>query len=91
MQMSRRPRSRRSAFRRGRTRVVAWALVLAAAAIAAGGAVAEESSSTSPVLRLSGMTFVGSRGDVSEFVVRAEEGLFVPETRIAHQMVAFDW
>lgn len=35
-------------------------------------------------LRVQGMTFVGSRGDVSEFVVRAEQGVFVPATRIAH-------
>ena len=34
-------------------------------------------------LHLSGMTFVGSRGDVTEFVLRAREALFRPDTKIA--------
>ncbi len=34
-------------------------------------------------LHLTGMTFVGSRGDVTEFVLRAREALFRPDTKIA--------
>ncbi|MDJ0851218.1 MAG: LPS export ABC transporter periplasmic protein LptC [Myxococcota bacterium] len=34
-------------------------------------------------LHLRGMTFVGSRGDVTEFVLRAREALFRPDTNIA--------
>jgi LPS export ABC transporter protein LptC len=34
-------------------------------------------------LRVTGMTFVGSRDDISEFVLRAREGLFRPDTNVA--------
>jgi LPS export ABC transporter protein LptC len=34
-------------------------------------------------LRVTGMTFVGSRGDVDEFVLRAERGVFRPESNLA--------
>lgn len=34
-------------------------------------------------LRITGMTFVGSRNDVSEFVLRAERAIFKPETNLA--------
>lgn len=34
-------------------------------------------------LRVTGMTFVGSRGDTSEFVLRAERAFFKPETNLA--------
>ena len=34
-------------------------------------------------LQVRGMTFVASRGDVDEFVVRAARGVFVPGTRLA--------
>lgn len=33
-----------------------------------------------PGLKVTGMTFVGSRGELSELVVRAEEALFFPDT-----------
>lgn len=33
---------------------------------------------------VTGMTFVASRGSVSEFALQAERGVFVPDTRIAH-------
>ncbi len=34
-------------------------------------------------LRVTGMTFVGSRGEQSEFVLRARRGVFEPDTQIA--------
>ena len=34
-------------------------------------------------LRITGMTFVGSRNDVSEFVLRADRAIFKPETNLA--------
>lgn len=34
-------------------------------------------------LRVAGMTFVGSRGDQSEFVLRAERAFFQPDTSLA--------
>ena len=34
-------------------------------------------------LRVTGMTFVGSRGEQSEFVLRARRGVFEPNTHIA--------
>lgn len=34
-------------------------------------------------LRITGMTFVGSRNEVSEFVLRAERAIFKPETNLA--------
>jgi LPS export ABC transporter protein LptC len=37
----------------------------------------------SPGLRVSGMTFVGSRGEQSELVVRAETAFFQPDTGLA--------
>jgi LPS export ABC transporter protein LptC len=59
--------------------------LLAGVAVADGVEEAAESlRDLDAELRVSGMTFVGSRGDVSEFVVRAAQGVFVPETRIAH-------
>lgn len=34
-------------------------------------------------LRITGMTFVGSRNEVSEFVLRAERAIFKPDTNLA--------
>jgi len=56
-----------------------------AVAIAASGILAAGLSSAgeSSVLRVSGMTFVGSRGEQSELVVRAETALFYPGSGLA--------
>ncbi len=59
------------------------AVVAAGAAVwlsSAGGAQA------SPGLKVTGMTFVGSRGEFSELVVRAEQALFYPDTSRADLM-----
>jgi hypothetical protein len=48
------------------------------------GVQAEESAGAGhPILRLTGMTFVGSRGEIRELVLRARTGLFRPESRVA--------
>jgi LPS export ABC transporter protein LptC len=56
-----------------------------ALAVAVGGILVAGLSSAgeSPDLRVSGMTFVGSRGEQSELVVRAEKAFFHPETGLA--------
>jgi len=41
----------------------------------------------SPGLRISGMTFVGSRGDQSELVVRADTAYFQPDSDLADLQV----
>jgi len=55
-------------------------------AIAAGSLLIAGYSSAedSPGLRVSGMTFVGSRGDQSELVVRSETAFFHPDTGLAN-------
>ena len=65
---------------------VAFALTLGLGVLlSAPTALADEAATDagSPVLRLSGMTFVGSRGEIRELVLRARSALFRPETRIA--------
>ena len=56
-----------------------------ALAIAVSGILvaALSSAEESPGLRVSGMVFVGSRGDQSELVVRAETALFHPDSGMA--------
>jgi LPS export ABC transporter protein LptC len=56
-----------------------------ALAFAVGGILAAGLSSAgeSPVIRVSGMTFVGSRGDQSELVVRADTAFFRPDSGLA--------
>jgi len=54
--------------------------IAASGILAAGLSSADESS----VLRISGMTFVGSRGEQSELVVRAETALFHPDSGLAN-------
>jgi LPS export ABC transporter protein LptC len=58
----------------------AWAL-----AIAVGGALVADLSNAgeSPGLRVTGMTFVGSRGEQSELVVRADTAFFHPDSGLA--------
>jgi LPS export ABC transporter protein LptC len=54
--------------------------------VAAGcllGFVLASVSNAAPGLRVTGMTFVGSRGDTSELVVRADNALFHPDTGLA--------
>ena len=51
--------------------------------VAAGVAIflaAGDRAHAAPGLKVTGMTFVGSRGDLSELVVRAEQALFYPDT-----------
>lgn len=55
------------------------ALLLAPAPIAA----TQEAESISPVLRVQDMTFVGSRGSVSELVVRSKRATFRPHDNLA--------
>lgn len=57
---------------------------------AAGLAHADDVTGAAKVLRsldaefrVTGMTFVGSRGDVSEFVLRAERAVFLPANNVA--------
>lgn len=53
-------------------------------AIAAGGIlVAGSSAGESPGLRVSGLTFVGSRGEQSELVVRSDTAFFRPDSGVA--------
>lgn len=40
-------------------------------------------STDSPVLRVDGMTFVGSRGSLNELVLRASHAVFLPERNLA--------
>jgi LPS export ABC transporter protein LptC len=56
-----------------------------ALAIAAGGILVAGLSGAdgSPGLRVSGMTFVGSRGDQSELVVRSDTAFFRPDSGVA--------
>ena len=56
------------------------------AAVAAGVAMwlaSAGSGQAAPGLKVTGMTFVGSRGELSELVVRAEQALFYPDTNRA--------
>jgi len=53
------------------------------AAVAAGAVLwlfSAQAALAAPGLKVTGMTFVGSRGDLSELVVRAEKALFYPDT-----------
>jgi LPS export ABC transporter protein LptC len=56
-----------------------------ALAVAVGGTLIAGLSSAgeSPGLRVAGMTFVGSRGDQSELVVRADTAFFRPDSDLA--------
>lgn len=60
-------------------------VLLPAAAANADGAVAEEdpTEGLAGELRLTGMTFVGSRGDVTRFVLNAGTAVIRPDTNIA--------
>jgi len=53
--------------------------------IALGGAVTPEpvAADEGPVLRLTGMTFVGSRGALRELVLRSRKAVFLPDPGIA--------
>jgi LPS export ABC transporter protein LptC len=76
--------------RRGRV-CAGLALVAALGLIGAGSARSDESadgpvdvfSNLEAELRVTGMTFVASREDVSEFVLRARRAFFMPDTNIA--------
>jgi LPS export ABC transporter protein LptC len=63
-------------------RKLSFALALA---VAVGGILVAGFSRAgeAPSLRVSGMTFVGSRGDQSELVVRADTALFHPDSGLA--------
>ncbi len=76
----------------GVARILALLFLIAAAPVAARGAdgpagetpdTASEKPGIDAELRVVGMTFVGSRGDGSEFVLRARRGVFEPSTNIA--------
>jgi len=56
------------------------ALALAASSILVGALASAEES---PELRISGMTFVGSRSDESELVVRSDTAFFHPDSDLA--------
>jgi len=56
------------------------ALAVAASGILLAGL---SSAGESPGLRITGMTFVGSRGDESQLVVRAERAFFHPDSGLA--------
>jgi LPS export ABC transporter protein LptC len=66
--------------------IVGIALTLAPARGAPPAAVNTTASppSASTVLRFTGLTFVGSRGDGGELVLRSIRGVFRPATEIAH-------
>ncbi len=69
---------------RNRDSLVGVLVGVTALALLSAAAQAEEASpDPTPVLRLTGMTFVGSRGEVRELVLRARSALFRPETRVA--------
>lgn len=59
-----------------------WLCALGAA-ISSAAIVAGAAADGSPGLRITGMTFVGSRGDDSELVVRATSALFHPDSSMA--------
>jgi len=61
---------------------LALALALAASSILVG-ALSSASAEESPELRISGMTFVGSRSDQSELVVRSDTAFFHPDSGLA--------
>jgi LPS export ABC transporter protein LptC len=65
--------------------LLAGLLLLPAARALADGAAAEEVpiEGLAGELRLTGMTFVGSRGDVTQFVLNARTAVIRPETNIA--------
>ncbi len=73
----------------GVARVLALLFLIAAAPGGADGPAgdtpdaASEKPGIDAELRIIGMTFVGSRGDGSEFVLRARRGVFEPNTNIA--------
>lgn len=70
----------RAPFRNG----VPFGLAVVASVLLGVGLHAEESEDAkAPVLRLTGMTFVGSRGEIRELVLRARTALFRPEVRVA--------
>lgn len=75
---------------RVRCSAVACRLAFLALTCAAGLAHADDVTGVAKVLRsldaelrVTGMTFVSSRGDVSEFVLRAERAVFLPEKNVA--------
>jgi LPS export ABC transporter protein LptC len=57
-----------------------WTLAVAVGVIQVAGL---SDAGESPGLRVSGMTFVGSRGDQSELVVRADTAFFRPDSGLA--------
>jgi LPS export ABC transporter protein LptC len=59
------------------------ALCLVASAGLSGAPQATHASSDPPPLRIEGMTFVGSRGELREVVLRSRLAVFRPEERIA--------
>ena len=67
--------------RRRSPRAALWAAGLAGLAWLGGAEAAAQEASQ---LRVSGMTFVGSREDGGELVVRARQAVFVPDTNVAH-------
>lgn len=79
------PRTRGVSRSRRLTRI---ALVAALTALLSGpapavDAPADETEESTPELRLSGMTFVGSRGDIRELVLRSRTAYFDPQARTA--------
>ncbi len=65
-----------------------FSLLLALAIVGSGaGAAGASNPEESHALRISGMTFVGSRGDQSELVVRADTAFFHPDSDLANLQV----
>lgn len=58
-------------------------ILLVAVALTVGPSLAAWASSDPPPLRIEGMTFVGSRGELNEVVLRSRTAMFRPDDRVA--------
>lgn len=58
-------------------------IVLLAVALTVGPSLAAWAGSDPPPLRIDGMTFVGSRGELNEVVLRSRTAMFRPDDRVA--------
>lgn len=67
----------------GRLALPVLLLLIAAPGMGQGEDAPERIEGLTGELHVAGMTFVGSRGPVTEFVLRAREGLLHPDTNIA--------
>jgi LPS export ABC transporter protein LptC len=71
-------------IRLGRLSALALAIAWLSGPAFADGGNEEPAAKLDSELRVTGMTFVGTRGGSGDFVLKAEKGFFEPNSRLAH-------